>query len=208
MATLDLALPRRLQRLVVMERTNHFLPKKSKWLLLQEAVHIFTCTLGCLVKSGRLHTTGPESESLDKLTPQVISHQVLTLQPKHIKQATNPVLEVEDGNEMSRSSSVSTKDRTTQNKRAKAPKQRRDDSESFDSRSQYTPFFPQPQVPTWMPAPQYPTMVPQQFGPGIVPNSYQSPQPNPYAPPTQQYNQPMMSNANMQPYNTMPQVKS
>ncbi|CAD6505090.1 BgTH12-00588 [Blumeria graminis f. sp. triticale] len=64
-------------------------------------------------------------------------------------------VDTEEGNEMSRSSSVSTKDRTSHNKRSKPLKQRRDDSENFDSRSQYTPFFPQPQGPTWIPSAQY-----------------------------------------------------
>ncbi|KAI1008131.1 hypothetical protein K3495_g84 [Podosphaera aphanis] len=71
--------------------------------------------------------------------------------------------EMEERNEMSRSSSVSTKDRTALNKRSKSLKQRRDDSENFDSRSQYTPFFPQPQGPTWIPSAQYSPIVPQVF---------------------------------------------
>ncbi|KAH7419918.1 hypothetical protein BKA64DRAFT_652007 [Cadophora sp. MPI-SDFR-AT-0126] len=111
--------------------------------------------------------------------------------------------DTEDMNEMSRSSSVSTKDRAAQNKRAKPPKQRRDDSESFDRRSQYTPFFPQPQVPTWVPQPQYPTMPTQPFN-GTVQNNYQTAIPQ-YVQPTQQYNQNMMSNGNMQQYSNMTQ---
>jgi len=110
----------------------------------------------------------------------------------------------EDMNEMSRSSSVSTKDRAAQNKRPKPPKQRRDDSESFDRRSQYTPFFPQPQVPTWVPQPQYSTMSTQPFN-ATLQNNYQPAIPPQYVQPSQQYNQNMMSNGNMQQYNNMAQ---
>lgn len=39
-------------------------------------------------------------------------------------------------------------------KKGKTGKQRRDDSESFDSRSQYTPFYHHPQQATWVP-PQF-----------------------------------------------------
>lgn len=113
--------------------------------------------------------------------------------------------ETEDGNEMSRSSSVSTKDRASQNKRPKTTKQRRDEPESFDVRSQYTAFYPQPQVPTWLPTPQYPPMVSQQFNAGVAQNGYQNPLPSQFVPPTQQYNQAMMVNGGMQAYNNMPQ---
>lgn len=105
---------------------------------------------------------------------------------------------------MSRSSSVSTKDRAGQSKRSK-PKQRRDDSDSFDVRSQYTPIFQQPQVqaPTWTPTTQY--ALPQQMynpgGQGVYPNQMS----NPYVP-TQQYPS-MMHNGGVQTYAPMvPQV--
>merc|ERR1712000_195763 len=98
----------------------------------------------------------------------------------------------------------STKDRAAQNKRPKPPKQRRDDSESFDRRSQYTPFFPQPQVPTWVPQPQYSTMSTQPFN-ATLQNNYQPAIPPQYVQPSQQYNQNMMSNGNMQQYNNMAQ---
>jgi hypothetical protein len=119
----------------------------------------------------------------------------------------NSISDTEDGNEMSRSSSVSTKDRASQSKRPKATKQRRDDSESFDVRSQYTPFFPhpQPQV-TWVPGPQYPPMVSQPFN-GAVQNNYQNQMPmGQFVPPTPQFNAAMMGNGSMQAYNNMPQV--
>jgi len=105
-------------------------------------------------------------------------------------------LDTEDGNEMSRSSSVSTKDRSGQAKRSKPAKQRRDDSEGFDVRSQYTPFFPQPQVPTWVPTPQYSPMMPQQFN-NVVQNGYPNPMPQQFSPPNQQFSPPLMNNGVM-----------
>jgi hypothetical protein len=112
--------------------------------------------------------------------------------------------DTEDGNEMSRSSSVSTKDRS-QSKKPKAPKQRRDDSESFDVRSQYTPFYAQPQMPTWTPTPQYSPVGPQPFN-GPVQSTYQHPMPAQFGPPTQQFNSGQMNNGSMQAYNNIPQV--
>ncbi len=107
---------------------------------------------------------------------------------------------------MSRSSSVSTKDRASQNKRPKPPKQRRDDSESFDVRSQYTPFFPQPQPqPTWVSGAQYP-MSSQPFN-GAMQTNYHNPMSlGQYIPQTQQFGAPMMNNGVMQGYNNMSQV--
>jgi hypothetical protein len=84
-------------------------------------------------------------------------------------------------------------------------KQRRDDSESFDVRSQYTPFFPQQQPPTWVPAPQYASMGPQPFS-GAVQNNYQTPIPPQFVQPTSQFNPSMMDNGSMQVYNGIPQV--
>ena len=105
---------------------------------------------------------------------------------------------------MSRSSSVSTKDRSGLSRKAKSMKQRRDDSESFDVRSQYTPFFPQPQMPAWAPTPQYSPMAPQLYN-GMVQGPYQGPVPTHYAASAQQFN-PNISNGNMQAYNAIPQV--
>jgi hypothetical protein len=55
---------------------------------------------------------------------------------------------------MSRTSSVSANNRSNTGKRIKPGRQRRDDSDSFDSRNQYTPYWG-PQQQTWVP----------QFGP-------------------------------------------
>ncbi|KAF4628086.1 hypothetical protein G7Y89_g10070 [Cudoniella acicularis] len=112
--------------------------------------------------------------------------------------------ENEDSNEMSRSSSVSTKDRSSQNRKPKPAKQRRDDSDSFDVRSQYTPFFPQPQMPTWTPTPHYSPVAPQPFN-GPVQNLYQNPMPPQFTAPAQQFSSSSMNNGNMQVYNPVPQ---
>ncbi|KAL2071589.1 hypothetical protein VTL71DRAFT_12824 [Oculimacula yallundae] len=112
--------------------------------------------------------------------------------------------DTEDMNEMSRSSSVSTKDKSAQSKRPKPPKQRRDDSENFDRRSEYTRFFPQPQVPTWVPQPQYAPMPTQPFT-GAVQNNFQAAVAPQFVQPSQQYNPNMMNSASMQQYGTMAQ---
>lgn len=76
---------------------------------------------------------------------------------------------------MSRASSVSGKEKSNLGRRGKTGKQRRDDSESFDSRSQYTPYYgPNPHQPSW--AHQYIQV-------GSMPYSGQAPQPYPNAMP-------------------------
>ncbi|CAM1500880.1 Fc.00g100420.m01.CDS01 [Cosmosporella sp. VM-42] len=64
------------------------------------------------------------------------------------------IAENEGDNGVSRTSSISTKDKSNLGKRGKTGKQRRDDSDSFDSRNQYTPYWG-PQQQTWIPQPQY-----------------------------------------------------
>lgn len=119
----------------------------------------------------------------------------------------NSPADTEEGNEMSRSSSVSTKDRAGQGKRAKPAKQRRDDNESFDKRSEYTTFFPQQQMPTWVPGVQYPPMGPQQFNGGVQGSNFQNLMTPQFGSPNPQFNPGMMNNPGMQ-YNNMPQVWS
>ncbi|KAG0651809.1 hypothetical protein D0Z07_1100 [Hyphodiscus hymeniophilus] len=112
--------------------------------------------------------------------------------------------DTEEGNEMSRSSSVSTKDRAAQGKKSNKPaKQRREDNESFDKRSEYTTFFPQQQMPTWVPGTQYSTIVPQAFN-GNIQGNYQNPVPSQFSSQNPQFNPAMMANPAMQ-YNNMPQ---
>jgi len=111
---------------------------------------------------------------------------------------------------MSRSSSVSVKDRSGQSKRGKPGKQRRDDSESFDVRSQYTPFFApqQQQQPTWTPVPQFvPVGMPQQFV-NPMQNSFQAVNPPSFPQSPQQFNPVMMGpGGGMPPFNQMAQVR-
>ncbi|KAK0643130.1 hypothetical protein B0T16DRAFT_459307 [Cercophora newfieldiana] len=95
--------------------------------------------------------------------------------------------EGEDPNGVSRASSVSTKDRSNVGKK-KTNKQRRDDSESFDSRSQYVVWCG-PQQPTWAPA------GPQFYPPNAAPYSgqyqqtYQAAAIPPAFPPNQPFQQ-------------------
>jgi hypothetical protein len=111
-------------------------------------------------------------------------------------------IDTEDGQDISRSSSVSVKDRAGASKRGKPGKQRRDDSESFDVRSQYTPFFPPQQQPSWSPVPQYGPMVPQ-FGNNMQ-NTYPGTPSPAYGQPPQQFHAPMMGGGMMPTYNQMP----
>ncbi|POS85800.1 hypothetical protein EPUL_001097 [Erysiphe pulchra] len=108
--------------------------------------------------------------------------------------------ESEERNEISRSSSLSAKDRTSLNKKTKPLKQRRDDSESFDSRSQYAPFFPQSQGPTWIPSTQYSPIAPQFI------NGTNRPFQIPLSP--QQYNPSIVNSGNMQSFNMTQQYSS
>lgn len=89
--------------------------------------------------------------------------------------------------EMSRSSSVSNA-RSTASKRGKTGKQRRDDSDSFDSRHHYTPYWG-PQQQTWIPQTQ---QQPQWIGPspqvgGQSPSMYGQQQHPMYAQPDTGY---------------------
>ncbi|KAI1842280.1 hypothetical protein JX266_011565 [Neoarthrinium moseri] len=96
----------------------------------------------------------------------------------------------EDANATSRASSVSGKDKSNLGKRGKTGKQRRDDSESFDSRSQYTPWY-HPQPTGW--APQYVPVGNNQFNGQMQQPYMQNVQPHqqhqPYPQPAQGYGQ-------------------
>ncbi|KAI1773502.1 hypothetical protein F4818DRAFT_111626 [Hypoxylon cercidicola] len=105
----------------------------------------------------------------------------------------------DDANGMSRASSVSAKDRSNISKRGKMGKQRRDDSESFDSRSQYQPYY-DPHQPNW--TPQYIPIGHTQYG-SPVQQPYQSPIPQTYAAPAPAY-PPMMPNNAFPQYSGMP----
>ncbi|KAK3945938.1 hypothetical protein QBC46DRAFT_63094 [Diplogelasinospora grovesii] len=112
--------------------------------------------------------------------------------------------EGEESNGVSRASSVSAKDRANTGARRKGGKQRRDDSESFDSRSQYIVYCG-PQQTTWAPATaQYFPMNNTQFN-----SQFQQPYPNvlqSYGP-NQSYTPMMPGNINngfVPPYNGVP----
>ncbi|GJN70839.1 hypothetical protein PLICBS_004899 [Purpureocillium lilacinum] len=73
----------------------------------------------------------------------------------------NSVQENDGESGMSRTSSVSANNKVNGAKRGKVGKQRRDDSDSFDSRNLYTPYWG-PQQQTWVPQPQGQFMAPAQ----------------------------------------------
>jgi len=111
--------------------------------------------------------------------------------------------EHDDSNGVSRASSVSARDKSSQAKR-KTAKQRRDDSESFDSRSKYVAWCG-PQQQTWMPPQYMPLANPQFNGP------FQQPRPNTIQPayaPNPQYPQVIPNNGYAPQYNAIPQVVS
>ncbi|RYP55287.1 hypothetical protein DL768_000042 [Monosporascus sp. mg162] len=105
----------------------------------------------------------------------------------------------DDSNGVSRASSVSAKDKSNLGKRGKTGKQRRDDSESFDSRSQYTAYYPS-QQPNW--TPQYVPIGNPQFN-GQLHQPYQNPMAQPYPAAPQPYATVMPNNAYPQ-YGNMP----
>jgi len=121
---------------------------------------------------------------------------------------TLPLTEGEDANGVSRASSVSAKDKQNGGKR-KPTKQRRDDSEGFESRSHYVQWCPGPHHPTWA-APVTPQYFPISAAPFNA--QFQQPYPNapqPMYPPAQPYNPQMMPNGPFAPqYTTMGPVSS
>ncbi|KAK0719688.1 hypothetical protein B0H67DRAFT_552002 [Lasiosphaeris hirsuta] len=113
--------------------------------------------------------------------------------------------EGEDANGVSRASSLSAKDRSNVGGKRKTNKQRRDDSESFDSRSQYVVWCG-PQQSTWAQAPTAPQYLPVNGSPYNTQfqQPYQAPiQPTAYAP-SQPYPQ-MIPNSGFGPqYSAIP----
>jgi hypothetical protein len=204
MVILVQVLRRRLLRQAVIVKIKVFLPKKSMSRFHMWWLSVLTF-VDCLEKSERLRIMLRESAYLVRMTRLVMLLLVSVHSCLSAPQRIKGFLDTEDGHEMSRSSSVSTKDRS--GKRGKPAKQRREDSDSFDVRSQYTPFFPQqaPTGPTWAPTPQYPTMMPQQFN-GVAQNIYPNTMPPQFAPQSQSFNSAMINNGNMQTYSNMQQV--
>lgn len=112
----------------------------------------------------------------------------------------------EDDNGVSRASSVSAKDRATGGKRK--TKQRRDDNEGFESRSQFIAWCG-PHAQTWAPAPAqyFPINTPQYSVPYQQPQAYPTAVQPMYAP-SQQYPPQMVPVANgyAPQYNGIPQA--
>ncbi|KAM0335835.1 hypothetical protein ACHAQA_000885 [Verticillium albo-atrum] len=111
----------------------------------------------------------------------------------------------EPENGMSRASSVSAKDRINGGKRGKVNKQRRDDTDSLDSRHLYGPFGPQQ---SWVQQPQYSPHPGSQY-PAPMPPTYGSQMQPAYTPPGQGYPPPAMHSGypaypNMSPYQAPP----
>ncbi|KAK8073602.1 hypothetical protein PG994_004501 [Apiospora phragmitis] len=99
--------------------------------------------------------------------------------------------ETEDANGMSRASSVSGKEKSNLGRRGKTGKQRRDDSESFDSRSQYTPYYgTNPNQPSWAQTGQYVAVGNMPYN-GQIQQPYQAPMPQGYPQPGPAYPQMM-----------------
>ncbi|KAL1879906.1 hypothetical protein VTK73DRAFT_6718 [Phialemonium thermophilum] len=117
--------------------------------------------------------TGPTKDKLTREEREEAYNRARERIFGSVEKTENSTPDNDDSNGVSRASSVSVKDKTAQPKR-KTAKQRRDDSESFDSRSQYVPWCG-PQQQTWV-APQY---VPV----GNVPFNAQYQQPKPTPPP-------------------------
>ncbi|KAL2133730.1 hypothetical protein VTI74DRAFT_1810 [Chaetomium olivicolor] len=118
-----------------------------------------------------------------------------------VEKTENSNQDGEDSNGVSRASSVSAKDKPNGGK--KKTKQRRDDSETFESRSHYVAWCG-PQHPTWGPA------APQYFPVSAAPFNAQFQQPYPNTPqpmyaPGQPYTPQMMPNNGFTPqYSGMP----
>lgn len=108
-------------------------------------------------------------------------------------------IDTEDGNDISRSSSVSGKA-----KRGKMVKKHRTDSESFDVRSQYTPFFPPQQPQQWTPT-QPGTIGAPQYS-NVLQNSFSSPAAPPYGPTPAHFHPSMVAGGAPTAYHQMPQV--
>lgn len=109
---------------------------------------------------------------------------------------TDTFTDTDNSNDISRSSSVSVKDRVAHNKKTKL-KQRRSDSDGFESRATFTPFYGQPSS-AWMANTQYMPQPGQQYH-----GSMQSPHPTPPGP----YDQSVQSHGPFQSHwNGTPQM--
>ena len=123
-----------------------------------------------------------------------------------LQYSSNGSSENEDSTGVSRASSVSAKDKSSLGKKVKPGKQRRDDSETFESRSQYTAYYGHPQQATWVP-PQYIQAGNPGYN-GQAQQPYPNAMPPAYGPPNQAYPAMMPANGGFAPpYNAMPTVR-
>ncbi len=102
---------------------------------------------------------------------------------------------------------MSAKDKSNLGKKGKAGR-RRDDSEGFDSRSQYTAYYGHPQQTTWV-TQQYIPVANTPFTAQIPQPSYQSPIiPPTYGASNQAYQPTMAGTGYMPPANTVQPVRN
>ncbi|KEY65001.1 hypothetical protein S7711_07341 [Stachybotrys chartarum IBT 7711] len=95
---------------------------------------------------------GKEKQANQKLTREEREEMYKIARERIFGNSEESVADADESG-ISRASSVSANNRSTVGKRGKIGKQRRDDSESWDSRNQYTPFWG-PQQQTWVPQQQ------------------------------------------------------
>lgn len=113
----------------------------------------------------RIFGTSEESSTIGQCLPLVFCWNSIALT------LFNPI-DTEGDAGMSQASSVSGNNRSTMGKRTKSNRQRRDDSDSFDSRNQYTQYWG-PQQTTWV---QQPLAAPgNQFAAAQYAPIYQAP---------------------------------
>ena len=153
------------------------------------------------MRSVKPHITKPEREFLETQRRAAMQPQVSKRMHKIGETYILTInVDTEEGNAMSRSSSVSGKA-----KRGKMVKKHRTDSESFDVQSQYTPFFPPQQPQPWTPT-QPGTIGAPQYS-NVLQNSFSGPAAPQYGPTQPQFH-PSMVVAGGAPtaYHQMPQV--
>lgn len=195
------ALQNPLLRQEVMEKTNLCLRKRS----MINASVIFKAGdindfLDCLVRSVKPHITKLEREFLETQRRAAMQLQVSKqMRTIAIMCVLTINIDTEDGNDISRSSSVSGKA-----KRGKMVKKHRTDSESFDVRSQYTPFFPPQQPQAWTPT-QPGTIGTPQYS-NVLQNSFSGPAAPQYGPTPPHFHPSMVAGGAPTAYHQMPQV--
>lgn len=193
-----------------MSRKKHCRPKKSRFLQIRPITHVvvvLTRCSGLRERNVRKRITERESVSSGAQRKRRRLLQVWLFCCLNLTALTTP-LENEENAGVSRASSVSAKDKSNIAKKGKTPKQRRDDSDSFDTRSKYAPVYG-PQQQTWV-QPQYTPAVNPQFN-GQFQQPYQNTMQPIYGPPppNQPYSHsPIAPNSGyVPPFNNMASVR-